>query len=190
MTDKPEIGNSLTPPDAGGPDPLVAPPAGAGRAWCCLYTRPRHEKSLGRTCAREGIRYYLPLRRAVRRYRSGRKVRWLPLFPGYLFCCPSTWEKARLRGEQNLLNVLDVQDQEELLRELREVRRALSVSADLETAPYLARGKKVRVARGPFRGRTGVVEELKSRFRVMLNVTLIGRSVPLEVDAADLEGVG
>ena len=72
-------------------DLLIVPPPESGLAWCCLYTRPRHEKSMAALCEQRGIGHYLPLRRVVRRYRSGKKERWLPLFPGYLFCCADPW---------------------------------------------------------------------------------------------------
>ena len=37
-----------------------------GYRWQCLYTRPRHEKSLARVCERDGVRHYLPLVKTVR----------------------------------------------------------------------------------------------------------------------------
>jgi len=170
-----------------GQDLLVLPPDGSGMDWCCLYTRPRHEKSLARVCDRQGIPYYLPLKRCVKHYRSGKKVRWLPLFGGYLFCCANPEQKYQLRREETLLSLLEVYEQEKLLEELREINKALAVSAELETVPYLAKGKKVRITSGPFRGITGTILDVSNRFRVMLNVTLINRSVTLEVDAGDVE---
>jgi len=168
---------------------LTIPPERSDKVWYCLYTRPRHEKSLARACARGGIQHYLPLRRATRRYKSGRKVRWLPLFPGYLFCCADPEQKYQLSRRTNLLSVLTVHPQERLLEELREIRKALALSADVETLPYLAEGKRVRVAHGPFRGIEGIIEEVKRGFRVLLNATFVRRSVALEVDAADVEMV-
>ena len=171
-----------------GEDVLVLPPPESDLAWCCLYTRPRHEKCLARTCRAEGIIYHLPLRRVIRHYRSRKEERWLPFFPGYLFCCPNPLQRHEIRGEENLLSVLDVYDQEKLLGQLREIRKALSVSDDLETVPYLAAGKRVRIARGPFRGIEGIVKETTKRhLRVLLNVTLLNAAARLEVDAGDVE---
>ena len=172
-----------------GQDMLIVPSEDSDVAWACLYTRPRHEKSLARVCWEKQIPYYLPLRRVIRRYQSGKKVRWLPLFPGYLFCCTGRYKRYELRQQDNLLKLIDVHNPEKLVTELREVRKALSVSEELETVPYLAEGKRVRIARGPFRGVYGIVKKEKRRYRVLLNVTLVGRAVELNLDAGDLEPV-
>ena len=155
--------------------------------WACLYTRPRHEKSIARVCERDGVRHYLPLVKTVRHYGKRTRESWLPFFPGYLFCCVSPEQRYRLSNEDNLLSVFDVYDQEKLLRELHEVRKALEVSAALRKLPYLAKGKRVRIRCGPFRGIVGVVLESRRHCRVLLNVTFIRQSVPLEVDVGDLE---
>jgi len=104
-----------------------------------------------------------------------------------VFCCPDGEQRYCLGGADNLLSIIDVCDQEHLLRELREIRKALDVSAELETVPRLGRGKRVRITAGPFRGIAGTVWQVRSHFRVLLNATMIGRSVPLEVDAGAVE---
>ena len=79
--------------------------------------------------------------------------------------------------------------EERFVREIREIHKALAASDMLETVPRLAVGKRVQIVAGPFRGIEGVVAELKHGLRVMLNATLIRRSVPLDVDARDVEPV-
>ena len=90
-------------------------------------------------------------------------------------------------GEKNLLKLIEVHQQEKLVDELRQVRKALSASEELETAPYVKEGQRVKVTGGPFKGVEGVVEEVQSGYRVFLNVGFINRSVPLEVDAGQIE---
>lgn len=162
----------------------------AERQWFCIYTRPRHEKALARSCRREGAKVYLPLVRRVRKYKSGNKERWLPLFPGYLFCLADPLQRSEISREKNLLSLLEVTDQKNLVMELREVAKALQVSRELETVSYLKEGQKVEIKSGVFRGIVGVVEEVGSEFEVYLNVHMVGRAVPLEIDARNVEPVG
>ncbi len=171
-------------------DLLRVEPASSGLRWCCLYTRPRHEKSAALTCKRLDIELYLPLRRVTRRYKSGKKIRWIPLFPGYVFCLPSTDQRIELSRVERVLSIIDVVDQDRFVDELRQICRGLQVSAELDTVPYLASGQQVEIARGPFKGVRGVVENIKGRFRVMLIATMINRSVPIEVDMDDVEPAG
>ncbi len=168
-------------------DLLRVEPPSSGLQWCCLYTRPRHEKSVARTCRRLGAGFYLPLRRITHRYKSGKKTRWIPLFPGYVFCIPGADQRIELSREERVLSVIDVVDQDRFVDELLQIYRGLEVSAELNTVPYLASGQQVEIVRGPFKGIRGVVEEVKGRFRVMLIATMINRSVPIEVDIGDVE---
>jgi transcriptional antiterminator RfaH len=158
--------------------------------WYCLYTRPRHEKAVARVCRAENVRFFLPLVRRVRQYRSGKKERWLPLFTGYLFCLADPGQRYDLSREKNLLSLLEVPDQVGLVTELHEIAKALQVSRELETVSYLKEGQRVEIKSGSFRGIIGVVEEVGEGFKVYLNVHMVGRSVPLEVDARNVEPVG
>ncbi len=169
---------------------LVVPPQGSDVQWWCLYTRPRHEKSLARLCEQEKIPCYLPLKLSVHHYHSGRKERWLPLFSGYLFCRADPEQGYRLSREENLLSLLHVYNPEGLVEELRQIAKALSVSRELDTLPYLKVGQRVQVKAGPFRGIVGVIARVRRGFRVFLNVEFIGRSVPLEVDGRQVEPIG
>ena len=169
---------------------LVLPPPDSDREWYCIYTRPRHEKALARACRRENAPVFLPLTRRIRKYRSGRKERWLPLFRGYLFCLAGPEQRYDLSREQNLLSLLEVPGQEGLITELREIAKALEVSEELETVPYLKEGQRVEIKSGSFRGIVGVVERMGRDFKVYLNVHMVGRSVPLEIDAGSVEPVG
>jgi transcriptional antiterminator RfaH len=173
------------------PKKLLEPvPEDSDLEWYCLYTRPRHEKAVARVCRHENVRFFLPLVRRVRQYKSGRKERWLPLFTGYLFCCADPGQRYDLSREKNLLSLLEVPDQEGLITELREIAKALEVSRELETISYLKEGQKVEIKSGSFRGIIGVVEEVGREFKVYLNVHMVGRSVPLEIDARNVEPVG
>jgi transcription antitermination factor NusG len=157
--------------------------------WFCLYTRPRHEKSVARVCRELEVNHYLPLTRKVHHYKSGRKERWLPLFPGYLFCKADSRKYHELASQKNVLSIIDVVNPNCLHSQLSEIYRALQVSRELETIPYLQEGDKVRITEGPFKGIVGVITEKGTGFRVWLNVNLLNRSVPLEADARTLDAV-
>ena len=169
---------------------LELPGEDSDREWYCIYTRPRHEKSLARVCQRQHVRYFLPLTRRIRRYKSGKKERWLPLFSGYLFCLADPGQRHELSREQNLLSLIEVPDQEGLITDLREIAKALQVSDELETVAYLKEGQRVEIKSGSFRGIIGVVEKVGKDFTVYLNVHMVGRSVPIEIDSRNVEPVG
>jgi transcription antitermination factor NusG len=48
-------------------------------------------------------------------------------------------------------------------------------------------GRRVRVKYGPLAGAQGILVRRKDKFRVVLSIDLIMRSVAVEVDEADVE---
>ncbi len=175
-------------------DPLAALAASCsggasdGAALSVLFTPSRFEKRAEAACASLEIPVHLPLR-AGRASKAGVRAA-LPLFPGYLFAVLTAGSRRRLVERARIARVIPVSRPELLLTELRQIHRALTVKPDLEAAPALARGRWVRVASGPFFGLTGVIADRRmgqGRLRLVLNLSELGRGVPVEIDAGAVE---
>lgn len=165
-------------------DPLKVPEP--PRAWVVLHTRPRCEKKVMDFCERGGMPVYLPLQRRVHHYGARERVFWSPLFPGYTFSVAAPVEKAQLRQNRHVANLLEVLDQEKLVDQLRQIRTALAAGDVVDVMPYLETGKRVRVTSGPLKGLEGIVARVKGRTRVVINVDMIRQSVVVEVDSMRL----
>jgi hypothetical protein len=65
------------------------------------------------------------------------------------------------------------------------------LAADLKAEPwtYLTTGKRVRILRGPLEGFQGVLLRRKGRFRFVLSLDLICRSIIADVDVSDVAPV-
>jgi len=184
----------MTDPAAGLSSPnsdelLVLPEPETDLSWYCLHTRSRREKKVARACELHALRHYLPLRKSVRQYGRIRRVSLVPYFPGYLFCCASPDDRHDLIAAGDLANAIQVNDQESLLCDLQQVRKALRASDEVRLFPYLKRGQRVRIVRGPFRDVEGIVSRRRGAFRVVLNVNFIRSALAVEVDADAVEPV-
>jgi hypothetical protein len=69
------------------------------------------------------------------------------------------------------------------------LRGGLEERLHAEPHPFLAVGRRMRIARGPLRGLEGVLRRKKGRFRFVLSVELIHCSIAVDVDSADLQPV-
>jgi transcription termination/antitermination protein NusG len=69
------------------------------------------------------------------------------------------------------------------------LRRALAQGTFAQPHPHLSIGQRARVIEGPLQGVEGIVVGRKGNFRLVLSVSLIMRSVIVDVSAADLEPV-
>jgi transcription antitermination factor NusG len=154
--------------------------------WFALQVRPRHEKNVSEILRNKGFEEYLPLYSATRRWSDRKAQVSLPLFPGYLFC--------RMDWRQRVLPILTTPGVQRVLgigdnpipvdeTELDSIRTALKSGLTVQpwTAPLL--GETVYIERGPLEGLEGVLVGIKNRTRLILSVTMLQRSVAVEVEA-------
>ena len=157
------------------------------RVWFVLHTRSRQEKALAEQLQKFSIEHFLPLVQIERRY--GHRVRIVekPLFPSYLFMHASREDRARAMTTNRIANVLNVPDQQMLVRELRQIQAAISSGVPLDPYAYLHVGHWVRVRSGPLMGLEGRVEDRRKAHRLVLQVQVLGQATSLEIDADLLE---
>ena len=172
-----------------GEEMLVMPPGDSDLWWYCFHTRPRREKKVAGACLEKGVRHYLPLRKSVKHYDGWRSEHMVPYFARYVFGCVSPLDCYELLRTRHVANALKVHDQEGLLVDLREIEKALQVSREIETLPFVRKGQRVRIRQGPFRGIEGVVREHRRQFRVALNISFVRRALSIELDCDDIEPV-
>lgn len=151
-------------------------------SWHVLYLKPRTEKKMAEYSDKLGLHHYLPLRRETKIYQRRKVTVDKPVFPGYFFVSFDQDGRLSLLKTNNIVRILETTDEQKLLHELAQVRRALNVDATLGACSALTRGRRVRITAGPFMGIEGLVWGLKGTNVVRLNVELIGRAIAVEVD--------
>ena len=159
--------------------------------WFVAHTRARHEKALAGELTRYRIVNYLPLtQRVTRSAGTGRTSRSVvPVFPGYLFFNGTEEQRYLALTTNRVANVLAVPNQDQLLSELRQIERLLAGTAEFVVAERLNLGDWARIVAGPLVGLEGMVASGAERFRVHLNVTILGQSISVEVDRECIERI-
>jgi transcription antitermination factor NusG len=159
--------------------------------WYALSVRVRHEKLVTRHLQYEGIHYFLPLYRSVRRWKDRRKELDLALFPGYLFVKVKRGDRMAVLRAPGVRQFVTAQGQPAVVAEaeIRALESSFAAGLNLHPHPYLCHGRRVRVTRGALIGTEGIMVRRKEGFRLVLSIALITRSVLLEVDEADVEPV-
>jgi transcriptional antiterminator RfaH len=163
-------------------DESLLPAPDESRAWMVLHVRPRCEKKVIEFCASRGIYSYLPLLNKKHKYGARVRVYELPLFTGYIFVLGSKEDAMLLRQNQRVANLLQVYDQQVLLSQLQQVKRALDNQEAIELFPHLTTGMKVLVRSGPLKGVEGFVRTIKNKTKIILNVDFIQQAVAVEVE--------
>jgi hypothetical protein len=109
----------------------TAPADGPGRSWYALYTKARQEKALARELLKNAIPFYLPLIKKISLSRGRRRTSLAPLFGGYVFLYGGEDERVRSLTTNRISRVLQVEDPEQLVFDLRQLRQLIAANAPL-----------------------------------------------------------
>ena len=159
--------------------------------WYVTYTRPRHEKRVAQQLVEHGIGCFLPLYCSVRRWKDRRKVLDLPLFPGYVFVKVNDQNRLSLLRLPGVLGLICVQGKPARVpsTEIQNLRHGLGSGNQPRPHPYLQAGRKVRIRSGALSGVEGIFVRRRDGARVVLSISLIQRSVSVEIDEADVDPI-
>jgi transcription antitermination factor NusG len=159
--------------------------------WFALHVRSRREAFVANHLQGQGFECFLPLYQSKRRWSDRLKEIEQPLFPGYLFCRLDLCNRGPLLmtpGVQQIVGVgrtpMPVEE-----REIESIRQVLSSGLPSLPWPYMHIGERVRVNYGSLVNLEGILVNFKGSNRVVLSVTLLQRSVALEIDLTWLSPV-
>lgn len=158
--------------------------------WYAAYTASRQEKRVAEYLADKGISCFLPLREVERRWKNGVKALvQFPLFSGYLFVNIALGEKLKVLETPGLVCLVGFGGRPLPVHEEQIYGLLALVESKLDYAyhPYLRFGQRVKVVSGPLSGVEGILVRRKGKFKLVLSVDLIKRSVALEVAADQVE---
>ena len=159
--------------------------------WYAAHVCSRHEKQVFSQLQERQIESFLPLYRSVRRWKDRRKELEMVLFPGYVFVHIDLKDRLRILQLPSVVRFVSFNGQPAALQdgEIEVLSKGLASGLRAEPHPYLKVGNRVRVRSGPLAGAEGILVRRKDKFRVVLSIDLIMRSVAVVVDEADIEPI-
>jgi transcription antitermination factor NusG len=152
--------------------------------WFALQVRSRRESPISAHLCGQGYECFLPMYKSTRRWSDRVKEVDQPLFPGYLFCRFDLHNRGPVLmtpGIQQIVGVgrtpMPVEESE-----MESIRQALASGLPSQPWPYLELGQRVRVNHGSLKDLEGILINFKGSNRVVLSVSLLQRSVAMEID--------
>jgi transcription antitermination factor NusG len=161
----------------------------ADQPWWVAHTRSRQEKSLARYLLPLGVPFFVPQHEKKLSRGARRRSSYLPLFPGYVFFRGSLAERQTTLQSRLIVQILEVQDQRLLQKELLELHALKESGATLIPFEELHSGDPVQVTEGPFQGYSGVVVRGQTRLRLLISITMLRKTVAVEFDRDVLRAV-
>jgi transcription antitermination factor NusG len=157
--------------------------------WYAVFTMSRHEKQIAWHLGQREIESFLPLYKTKHRWKNRCTVHMeLPLFPSYIFVRIDPQERLRVLRVPSVVSIVSVGREPLPVPDhyISGLRNGLLTNG-IVPHPGLEVGDRVRITAGAMADMVGVLDRQKSGFRVVLRLEMIGRSVAVEVDLADIE---
>ncbi|GIU75597.1 MAG: transcription termination factor NusG domain protein [Bryobacteraceae bacterium] len=152
--------------------------------WYAVRVKPRFERVVCQNLAAKDFVSFLPTYKERRRWSDRVRLVELPLFPGYVFCRLDIRQRLPVLQTPGVLHFVSFDGEPAPVDpgEIQSLQTAVCSGAPLAPWPYLREGQRVMVARGPLRGLTGILLKVRDEFRLIISVTLLMRSVAVEID--------
>src|SRR5215469_5655019 len=156
----------------------------SGDRWYALQLRTQWESSTATMLSNKGYETFLPTYKILKRARDRSFEASAPLFPGYLFCRFNVFDRLPVLITPGVITVvrsgrtpIPVENSE-----LEAVQKMVSTGLRVEPCPYLEVGQLVRIEDGALRGIEGILTSFKGAQRIVVSISLLRRSVALEID--------
>ena len=152
--------------------------------WFAIRVNPNCERSTVSSLKAKGYESFVPLCREFRNWANRVRKVERAIFQGYVFCQFDPAVRLPILTTPGVAQIVGTSSGPVAVdpRELSAIRRIANSFATPEPWPFLTAGVPVTIDAGPFRGISGRLVSTRSSLKVVVSVTLLQRSVAVEVD--------
>lgn len=152
--------------------------------WFALRVKSNREKVVAAGIEGKGFEGFLPLYQRRQRWSDRFKMIDMPLFPGYVFCRLDPVNRLPILTIPGALHFVGIGKTPVPVdaSEVAAIQAAVRSGLPAEPWMYLEVGERVRLEQGPLAGIEGILTETRKQYRVVVSVSLLRRSVAVEID--------
>jgi transcription antitermination factor NusG len=153
--------------------------------WFALRVKSRHEKAVALAARGKGFEEFLPLYRWRQAWSDRSKWVEMPLFPGYVFCRLDPARRLPLLTIPGVLNFVSLGKTPIPIDDAEIASVQAAVQSELITGPcsFIDNGQRVRLESGPLAGTEGILIHAAERQQVVVNITILRRSIAVKVES-------
>jgi transcription antitermination factor NusG len=156
-------------------------------AWVAVQVRAGFERPVSVALQTRGYVEFVPTY-TPRYQRAAPRQGWRVLFPGYVFCRYIRFPAFRIVEIPGVVRLVGFGNKVALIpdEEIEDIRKIVASDAATRVIPPIPEGGRIEVVNGPLKGVTGVLSRHKSKDWVVISVSLLSRSVAVEVNRGDV----
>jgi transcriptional antiterminator NusG len=152
--------------------------------WFAVQVRPQAERMVASLLGHKGYQTLLPLfaKPAPRRGRQQEA----PLFPGYVFCLITDTAQGLIVTTPGVTRIVGIGNRPEPIpeSEISSLIRVVASGLEVQRFDAFEVGDPVDIVHGPLRGCRGIVKRVDSRDHLIISISLLRRSVSVEINRA------
>ncbi len=162
--------------------------------WHALYVRSRAEKKVYDQLNDLGYEAYLPLITRVKQW-SDRKMKVEePLFKSYVFVRNNERQHYYVLGVYGVVRFVTFEHKAVVVpdKQILAIKKYIDNPVDDEEDLHnidLKEGQLVRITNGPMQGLMGRLISVKSKRRLLINIDVVGQSIPVSLPRTKVEPV-
>ncbi len=154
--------------------------------WYVLRVKPRCEKIAAGALRFNGMEQFVATYTETRQWSDRRRKVDVHLFPGYLFCRFDRQQQLQVLRTPGVVSIVGFGNTPAAVPEdeIASIRAVVASGLPARSCPYLRAGVRVRIKEGCLAGVCGILMREKATLRVIVSVTILQRSVEVELDRA------
>src|SRR5712691_5931440 len=154
--------------------------------WFALQVRSRYESIVTTQLTGKDYEWFLPIYKCRRRWSDRFKEIERPLFPGYVFCRLDPLNRLPILTIPGVALIVGIAKTPVPIdeAEIAAIQAVVKSEIPSQPWPFLKIGQRVRIEYGPLCGLEGILLDFKGQHRLVLSVTLLQRSVAVQVEGA------
>jgi transcription antitermination factor NusG len=144
--------------------------------------KPRFDRAVARALERKGFETFLPV--YTKHHTAAHPAdSELPLFPGYVCCRFDAQDRVSILTTPGVMQVLGAGNIPIALAdaEVASLQTAIRARFPVQPFPFIEAGQRLRIEQGALAGVEGIVMSFKQTLRLVLSITLLQKSVLLEI---------
>jgi transcription antitermination factor NusG len=152
--------------------------------WFAVRVRSKHERVAALHLRERGYEEFSPSYETERRWSDRTKIVEQFLFPGYVFSRFNPNDRLPVLTVPGVVGLVGLGKTPSPIpdHEIENIRTMVRSGLLVQPWPFLAVGQQVVIERGPLAGVDGILQDIKGRFRLVVSIELLQRSVSAEVD--------
>lgn len=155
-----------------------------GFPWFAVRVRSNQEHNVALHLRGRGLEEFTPSYKLESRWSDRIKLIDKPLFPGYVFCRFNPDDRLPVLSAPGVVGLVGVGKVPLPVAadEIGRVRAMVQSGLPVAPWPHLRAGDTVLIEQGPLSGIEGILVRSKGKFRIVVSLNLVQRSISAEID--------